>query len=212
MNSANLEFGRPLGRPRLSPGELQALSREIGQPIYTAGSLAAIAAAGLAPPRPLSSAVDDVREKIEAGRRRLRQAGMDTAIHEAGHAVVGLRLGLILSKLSMSSDGLEGVTRFWKIGEPDDDWLSATIAGALAAQIHRGQDRDGAQVFLNGPDFDEACRLTGRNPPYGTASYRNATARARGLVWENWVAIGRVAHQLAIDGTLSKADVLELMD
>lgn len=153
------------------------------------------------------------------------------AIHEAGHAVIGLGLGLGIYEMAVypsdgEPDAFEGHTMTEKpspawpyTGDPTDLAvnISLAMAGSAAADIHAGERCDsGASA-----DIDDAARcalhlswsgqgrLTDPSALVG-AGYRAAERAMRHP--DVWRLVDKIAAALRLHGRLDAADVRRLAD
>lgn len=133
----------------------------------------------------------------------------ETAVHEAGHAVVAVRLGMrFVSAHAVPSSNVHGVlfgqTRMMNL--PADPMENAIViyAGPAAEREFFGRARPVA-----GTDRTQLRELAGdRGEPWR----RRARERARELVRANRAAVERVATALLLHGWLTDGDVLELVN
>ncbi len=141
------------------------------------------------------------------------------AVHEAAHAVVGLRAGMVgLQEVSVRpanrGDGKTGHV-LWHTWGPD--------RMSVVASTWAGQDA-GLRWLRDHPRYDTAAnRLdihTGANhdatladtfAPPGTVHYAAGRDRASAMVDEHWDAIRRLADELLVQERMTGAEVMDLV-
>ena len=162
--------------------------------------------------------------------RDLPSEEMREAVHEAGHAVANVVLGRPFLRVSLErrthpggmllTDGvifdeatLADRRRRREAGEIDDADLTADMAGPMAERALLGGRTD--DEWRIGADLDfERLRATirnaGRSGAEGEIGARLMN-RANEVIAQSWAAIGRVSKALLEKGTLTFAEVNELV-
>jgi len=149
------------------------------------------------------------------------------ATHEAGHAVVGVALGLELVSLDITAtDGRLGAAEFVPVGfefaEPEmqDAYAAMTWAGTLA-QERAGFGDDGAGFGRTADDFgaardsdlDDLLAMAAKVGDVGeeTAELDRWRALADATLDRHWGAVESVAATLIEQGHAEPAEVVALL-
>ena len=163
------------------------------------------------------------------------------AIHEAGHAVAHVVLGVDFDYATIEPDGDSAgrvaytrphyIVESWNDGERDDprlrihieNELIITLCGPAAQRIKFPRSHhnntitlsNGEKVLARGTDHSQVTRtifdLFGPNDQVRWKYERYIAARAHALVEANWNDIEAVANALLKDRRLSEADVRRVM-
>jgi hypothetical protein len=161
----------------------------------------------------------------------------ETAVHEAGHAIVSERLGIPVTHIVIgdqcadpdsqlgcchSPAPAEIVTDYgWfqettsELDDDDDDGylakqLKVIVAGKVAADILYGEQRDWNDPRLGGDResaVDLALHLAGDGDG-ATSAIASAEARARELLAAGWADVLHVAEELARRGRIDRESLL----
>lgn len=137
----------------------------------------------------------------------------DSALHEAGHAVVGRALGWVIRRAEVREDR-SGVVAFVPVQQehPPSEQLVVDVAGALAVAMlsteaafpYLYETMDGDRIDVHrcqrqlGPDVDADDVL------------RAACERAVSILSQRWYAVERVAKALRERGKVSGDEVNRL--
>lgn len=149
------------------------------------------------------------------------------ATHEAGHAVVGVALGLELVSLDIrATDGRLGAAEFVPVGfdfadpEIQDAYAAMTWAGTLA-QERAGFGDDGAGFGRTADDFgaerdsdlDDLLVMASKVGEVGEESAELARWRAlaEAMLARHWDAVESVAAKLIQQGHADPAEVSALL-
>ena len=136
---------------------------------------------------------------------RRRTSIIHDAYHEAGHAVVGLVLGLPVSSVWLVEEGrtpkggLSGRTQFvgWGFSPlPEHEKMIANLAGDIAGGRYRGLEPWNGRGDENHV-LDAMDRLGPGSLTEGTGPLSLLMAEATALVEEHWADIERLAVVLA---------------
>lgn len=168
---------------------------------------------------------------MQTKRRQPRDATRYVAIHEAGHAVVGLALGLPVRRVSIIADGesagrTSGVKRpVWvknelEVGSPWRQprivhWVLNEIttlqAGGLAGKRFTGRfDGQGSRGDRR-QEIDLALRLLDDDERQAGALLKWLQLRSARLVDRHWAAINAVADGLVAQRSLSGAGIRRIV-
>lgn len=125
------------------------------------------------------------------------------AIHECGHVVTRLALGLAFDRVWVDEQG-NGCVESVDYDETDpavvDDHIVSTLAGGEAERILIGYVSDG--VDGHGGDYQSAADLL----PYSSLTFEEAECAAAALVAEQWPTLDAIAAALFDAGELSGAE------
>jgi ATP-dependent Zn protease len=149
----------------------------------------------------------------------------EVAYHEAGHVVVGHRLGVELASVDILSDGQGGnghtvfnVPRWFRPSATMDErrrrYAEAVVTTFLAGPIAEARVAGFHNLEGSGYDLDAVARewLRLLEPPERyEAQLDELTAEAEKLVDENWPAIERLAQALLERRRLTGAEALQLL-
>ncbi|MFE7118200.1 hypothetical protein ACFU99_22560 [Streptomyces sp. NPDC057654] len=135
--------------------------------------------------------------------------GRAVAIHEAGHAVIGLVTGHHISELRLTGNGLNHGQTSWTRG-PDtslEDHLVMVAAG-LAAQVRwlrelRASRQVLAYVERQADGDQEHARLVVRDYGLDRDVLRRAERRASELLTPHWKRIDELAYRLDLDNIVT---------
>jgi ATP-dependent Zn protease len=139
-----------------------------------------------------------------------------TAFHEAGHAVIALRLGYEVGKVTIiRRQGVLGKAEIRNRTSPDD--IRIDLAGALAEalvspndeQIQLGAFSDWRNVRRSTRDFVALGFINGREKGILIDELLRET---RALVRRDKEAITRVAEALLVHKTLTGDDIKRIME
>lgn len=134
---------------------------------------------------------------------------MVIALHEAGHAVAGIRLGLPLREVVIESDDLSGKARFGVICLLDRKVIQRAIVAAYAgpaASLEFCDSHEGLEE-----DFEDAESLVQHLPGRGEKILRRLRIRTWCFVRFHRKEIERVAAKLLAKRRLSGEEVRELL-
>jgi ATP-dependent Zn protease len=149
----------------------------------------------------------------------------EVAYHEAGHVVVGHRLGVELASVDILRDGEGGnghtvfnVPSWFRPSAHLDDrrrrYAGAVVTTFLAGPVAEAGVAGFHNLEGSGYDLDAVARewLRLLEPPERYESrLEELTARAEGLVGENWPAIEKVAKALLERRRLTGAEARDLL-
>jgi ATP-dependent Zn protease len=140
-------------------------------------------------------------ERLATRRQRI-------AYHEAGHAVVVLRLGYKLKDVTIKPNGrAEGMTNYEKRGGLVSDGIKIILAGSLAESLFDGK----VSLKTDGSGNDwRAIRKW--YPEFCARDVREIGEETKLLVQRHREAIARVARALLERETLTGDDVKRLAD
>jgi hypothetical protein len=147
------------------------------------------------------------------------------AVHEAGHAVAMVLLGIGLRSVTIIPDD-EALGRTVPAEVPDeyDDgfekWLQAKCVSLLAGHEAERRVADAGEVGIESVVDDDwyevggfALSLAGQSGGERMVVLQNRwLAEARVLLARNWSMVERVAGELQRRGTLSGSEVSEILD
>lgn len=158
---------------------------------------------------------------------------VNTAYHEAGHAIVGCALGahiesVSLSQASMFDDTDDGLPcRFgdcivnWGRVDPDHRWqqqreLLTILAGPVAEWIYRGEDADESIAASWTSDWEHSLACVQRlvaGHEQQMRLLRSTTSRLKQLVAAEpvWPAVAALADELMIGDPVEADRVAELV-
>lgn len=164
-------------------------------------------------------------------RRQPRDATRYVAIHEAGHAVVGLALGLPVRRVSIIAEGESAgrtsgvkrpgwVTNELEVGSPWRQprivhWvlneITTLLAGGLAGKRFTGRfDSQGSRGDRQ-QEIDLALRLLDEDERQAGALLKWLRLRSGRLVDRHWAAINAVADGLVAQRSLSGAGIRQIV-
>ena len=147
------------------------------------------------------------------------------AIHEAGHTVASVVLGLGLKSVSIVPDGVSlGRTLPLDEGPREgeagfDEWLEACVVRALAgyeAERRVSTPEEFGVVRVDNGDWDLASdfvfSLAGQSEDRQWILLNRCLADARVLLVRNWNNVESVADGLLSRGTLSESEVSTILE
>lgn len=139
-----------------------------------------------------------IAEKV----RREEMDKMETAYHEAGHAVVAYRFGHLASSLTIVPDPATGILGSvqtegeWGDGSTDWEQIVVLFAGSAAHRVFTSS----ASRLGSGQDDEKAVQLLQFQP---VGARKKLRAKALAMIKKNWPQIAAVATALVEAGTLT---------
>jgi len=125
---------------------------------------------------------------------------METAFHEAGHAIIAYRFNHDCDKLTIvPKDGLSGSFSSeceWMDGSTDHEQIIVLFAGFEAQRLYN----ENANPLGSQGDFEYAKHLLQTQPPNSDVDLKNEASK---MVKDNWGVISAVATSLMEWKTLS---------
>jgi ATP-dependent Zn protease len=154
------------------------------------------------------------RKKLTKRYRRSKREMVETAYHEAGHAVIALDLGLPVGGVTIRGHKRGGGTTWIDHSEAHLlDRTTVRFAGIAAEEYYLGDCTDltmhGATGDFHRIQHDFAENRLKDNE--GRVVWRQCANRAQHLVRKNWAAIDRVAKLLYKRKRLTPHQILDAM-
>lgn len=163
--------------------------------------------------------LDNLEAAVAEGQRDTRSSTYRrlVAVHEAGHAVAGLVLGVgVLERVSIRAVGIAAGYAKWSM--PDLGAASPAVVHAMLATLEVtafGFDQDAGLAWLGCPEPGDVPGLLVMHPDVARRvrdRLNAAHAEARALVAANRKALVVVAEELTVKQTLTGAQVADVVE
>jgi hypothetical protein len=155
------------------------------------------------------------RKKLTKRYRRTKREMVETAYHEAGHAVIALELGLPVGGVTIRNHKRGGGTTWIDHSEAHLlDRTTVRFAGIAAEEQHLGGICDELTMHGATSDFTRIQHDFAENrlkDAEARVVWKQCATRAGHLVDKNWGAIDRVAKLLYKHKRLKPMQILDAM-